>query len=76
MELITLSNAVITALVIGLTQIGKGFIPERFVTLLPLALGVVAVGVTAGFSATAVLTGLIIGLAAQGLYDHKQLISS
>lgn len=75
MEIITITNGVLIALTIGLTQIIKPFIADRFITLVPLALGVMGTGFTVGFSPASVITGLIIGLTSQGLFDHKTVIT-
>ena len=74
MELITITNGVIALVVIGLTQVSKKFIAKRFITLVPLVLGVVGVGFTAGWTVASVFTGLVIGLSAQGLYGQKQVV--
>lgn len=74
MELITITTGVITLLVIGLTQIIKPFIAERFITLIPLLLAVGATILTSGFTKGAVITGLVIGLSSQGLYNQKNIV--
>lgn len=67
--------AVLVALVIGLTQVFKGFLPDKFVPLLSLVLGVSLSLVVFGLGVGGILTGVMVGLSASGLYDHKTLIT-
>lgn len=73
MELITITNAVLAAVIIGLTQVAKKFIPARFITLFPLLLGVLGAGAVSGWTTEAIITGLIIGLGSIGLYNQKKI---
>jgi len=67
-------GGVTVVLVGGITQILKGYIPERFVPLLALVLGGLIGLLTFGVSVTGVVQGLISGLTAAGLYDQKALV--
>lgn len=73
MELITITNAVLAALIIGLTQLLKKFVSDKYITLIPPILGVIGAGLTIGWTTPAIFTGIIIGLATEGLYDQKQI---
>jgi len=69
---VDISLAVITALVIGLVQVAKTTgLPTRWCPVLALVLGVVITTVLSFFAGAsdAVITGLIIGLTAVGLYS-------
>lgn len=75
MELITVTNGVLVAVIIALTQILKKYVPEKFVTVVPLILGILGAGFLIAFTAQGILTGLILGLTASGLYDQKQVVT-
>jgi len=67
------------AVVIGLVKAFRGLVPERFVPLSSVAVGVVVMGgftlATGGAISGGILNGIILGLAASGLYDNKALFS-
>ncbi len=70
MELFTIYGVSAVALVMALTQIFKQYIPERFIPLLPLVLGILVVVIsTWDIGATYILGGLVVGLAGMGVYD-------
>lgn len=68
--------AVIIAVLIGLSEVAKKMgLPEKYVPLMNLVLGIVA-GMVGGFGVTlfeSIVTGAIIGLSASGLYDQKKI---
>lgn len=68
--------AVIIAVLIGFSEVAKKMgLPEKYVPLMNLVLGIVA-GMVGGFGVTlfeSILTGAIIGLSASGLYDQKKI---
>lgn len=59
------------AIVIGLTQVVKRFVPERFIPLLSIVFGVLlaVAGSWGYFSAGVIVKGIVIGLSASGLWD-------
>lgn len=66
---------IVGALSLVITQVTKGFVPERFVTLIPVVVGVVVTALAFGGGVgETVLTGLVAGLASSGLYDQKRLV--
>lgn len=69
--------AVITGIVVGLTQLIKGLVPS---TLVPLTSVVLAVLITGAWGASqgmplipSLIEGLISGLTANGLYDNVKV---
>ena len=68
-----LDFSIVTAITVGLTQVTKGLIPSKFTPLLSVGVAVV-LSVVWGLSQDAQLvpslvSGLISGLSASGLYD-------
>lgn len=70
---VTITNGVLLAVIIGLTQLFKGYVPERLWALAPVALGILAGGIFIAWTSAGILTGVILGLTANGLYDQKQI---
>lgn len=72
-ENITLVGMSAVPVITGFLQAVKGVIPDKLVPFAAMATGVVwNVGLTAGtdeFDRTAIFLGLVIGLAASGLYS-------
>lgn len=69
------SIAMLVALVIGLTQITKGFVKnEKFYPLISLALGIALSLLVFGLGVVGLLTGIVIGLSASGLYSGATTI--
>lgn len=67
--------AIVGALSLVVTQVVKGKVPERFVTLIPIVVGVIVSAlVFSGGVGDVILTGLVSGLASSGFYDQKNLI--
>ncbi|MDC3413950.1 holin [Terrihalobacillus insolitus] len=65
---------VIVAVIIGIGQIAKEFIPKKFMPIVSLVLGVVAgVVFLEGAIEEKVFYGIAIGLAASGLFDVAKL---
>lgn len=70
-----ISLAVLVAVVIGLTEVGKNIgLPTRYAPLLAIACGIVG---TIGLSffeltATTIIVGIVVGLTACGLYSTHQ----
>jgi len=67
--------SVLTALVVGLTEIAKQFgIPTRYAPLLAVGLGIAGTMGLAFFEPTTqvILTGVAVGLSACGLYDFSK----
>lgn len=73
---VTVTNAVILAIIIGLQQVIKKFIPERLWAVSPLVLGVAFSGFSVGWNFAGIVTGIALGLMASGLYDQKQIVKS
>lgn len=70
--LFTITVSVLTALVVGLTEVAKQFgLPSRYAPLWAVGLGVLATLGLAFFdlATQVILTGVAIGLSAAGLYD-------
>lgn len=67
--------AAIIAVIVGLGQLAKMYLPSKFVPLMSLVLGVVA-GVTLLDMSVQeqIFTGIIIGLSASGLYDQSKAL--
>lgn len=58
------------AIVLVLTQILKKYMPERFVPILPLIIGIIIVCLASwDFGTDFILKGLLIGLVSMGGYD-------
>jgi hypothetical protein len=59
------------AIVIGLTQVAKRFISDRYIPLVAILLGVtlVSVVVIPYWTTEALIKGLVVGLTASGLYS-------
>lgn len=74
MELITITNGVLALVIIGLTQLLKKYVSKRYITLVPVVLGILGVGALIGFTTDGIFTGIVIGLTTAGLYDQKKLI--
>ena len=72
MELTTIGG--IGGLTIALTQLIKGYVPEKFVPLVAVALGV-GVSLVIELSVPSAVNGLIAGLVACGLYDQKRVLA-
>lgn len=79
METITLEffrdNGVLLAIVVGLTQVTKSYVPERCIALVPLVFGIALSLAVNGVSVLGVLMGLTVGLSAGGFYDQKKLVT-
>lgn len=69
-ELIVLSPAlvVLVPIVVGLTQIVKRWIDSRWVPVTAIVFGILGAFLVVGFASDAVLSGIVIGLSAVGLY--------
>lgn len=66
--------AVIVALIIGLTEIIKRYVPSKFIPIVALFFGVVAGLVyIEGNIETKIFFGIAMGLAAIGLFDIAQI---
>lgn len=59
------------AIVIGLTQICKKFVADRFIPVISVVLGIilVALGTFPIFTAKTVVVGIVVGLVASGLWS-------
>ena len=70
----------VAAIVIALTQVIKPLVPHKYAPLICLSLGIVIGGglvlAQTGQWATALMQGIVIGLAAGGVYDQKALLTS
>jgi hypothetical protein len=69
-----IENGTIVALTIGLTQLGKQYIPEKFVPLFAVGIGVALSLAIVGLTVEGGLTGLMAGLASCGLYDQAKIV--
>jgi len=70
-----LDEGVSIALVVGLTQLVKMYIPAKYSPAVALVLGVVISLVASGLSLESGVKGLVIGLVSSGLYDQKKIIT-
>jgi len=71
-EIFTLSPLALGAipLVVGLVQIGKGLdVPSKYAPIVSIAFGIALMGLTGVAWQAFVVQGLIVGLAASGLYS-------
>ena len=68
-----IDEGVLIAVVIGITQIAKPFISERYFAIVPLAIGIIGGLAISGLNPIAAIKGAIIGLTAAGLYDQKRI---
>jgi large-conductance mechanosensitive channel len=68
--------AVIIAVIVALTQLVKEFVPNRFIPLLTVILGVVSAYVYVdGDIKVKIMYGLMIGLSAAGLFDQTKIVT-
>lgn len=65
---------VIVALVVGIGQVAKGFVPTKFMPIVSLVIGIVSGFVFLdGAIEEKVFYGIAIGLAASGLFDVAKI---
>lgn len=64
----------VIAVVIALTQLAKMYISSQFAPLVAVILGIVGGLVTGGLTIESGFKGLVLGLVASGLYDHKRIV--
>lgn len=64
-----LTLPVLVGLIIGIVQVSKGFIPQRFVPLYTLCIGVGCALLFQGVEKANIVTGLIAGLSAMGVWS-------
>jgi uncharacterized membrane protein (DUF441 family) len=65
-----LEIGVLSAIVLGIVQIAKGFgIPKRWSPILAIGVGIGLCFLNSAGYPTAIFTGLIVGLSAVGLYS-------
>jgi hypothetical protein len=76
MELLSVANLALVPVVVGLVQVVKGFINSKYAPLCSLVFGI---GVSSVFPdstvAETVLSGIVIGLAASGLYSGTKTLA-
>jgi len=66
--------AVIVAVIIGLSEIIKGYIPKKYTPLIALALGIISgVIFVDGTIQERIFVGIALGLASCGLFDISQI---
>lgn len=66
--------AIIVAVIVGLGQVLKSFIPSKFMPLVSLGLGIVAgIGYVDGSIHEQIFIGIAMGLAASGAFDVAKL---
>lgn len=63
---------VLVGLIMGIVQVIKGFIPERFVPLSALCIGVALSTLWTGFDSASIFTGLFAGLSSMGLFSGSK----
>ena len=67
---------VLVAITISLVGLVKQFVGDsRFHPLVSLLIGIGLCLLVLGFTKVALLAGVLIGLAASGLYDHKSIVT-
>ena len=73
-----IDEGVLIAVVIGITQIVKPFISDRYSAVVPVVLAAIMSAITAylagGNIAGAVLKGIVLGLTSAGLYDNGKIL--
>lgn len=68
--------ASIIAVIVGLGQLAKMYMPQKYIPILSLVLGIVfGVFFLDSSLQEQIFTGIIIGLSASGLYDQSKLIT-
>jgi len=68
-------NGGLAALVIALTGLAGKYIDKKFLPLVSLFLGIGISLIVSGLTVDAGIIGLVIGLSASGLYDHKKILN-
>jgi len=71
-----IDDAVAIGLVIGLTQMMKGYINDKYTPLISLFFGIVGGIILSGLSVEGAVKGVIFGLTASGLYDHSKIVKN
>ena len=69
-----IDDAVAIGLVIGLTQMMKGYISDKYAPLISLFFGIVGGITISGLSVEGAVRGVIFGLTASGFYDNTKII--
>jgi len=69
-----LDEGVSIAIVVGLVQVIKMYVPVKFAPAIAVVLGVAVSLVASGLSLDSGLKGIVIGLMSSGLYDQKSII--
>lgn len=70
-----ITSTSLVAVILGLSQVAKQFIPNKFIPLLNVVLGILA-GITVlktGDISSDIFTGLAVGLSAGGFFDLTKL---
>ena len=69
-----IDDAIVIGLVIGLTQMMKGYISDKYTPLISLFFGIVGGITISGLSVEGAVKGVVFGLTASGLYDHSKIV--
>ena len=68
--------AFLIGVVVALVQLAKQFVPNKYLPLVSLALGIVAgIFYVGGDMKEQIMWGIVIGLSASGLYDQSKIIT-
>jgi len=69
-----IDDVVAIGLVVGLTQMMKGYVSDKYAPLISLFFGIVGGITISGLSVEGAVKGVIFGLTASGLYDHSKIV--
>ena len=69
-----IDDVVAIGLVVGLTQMMKGYVSDKYTPLISLFFGIVGGITISGLSVEGAVKGVIYGLTASGLYDHRKIV--
>ena len=70
-----IDDAVAIGLVIGLTQMMKGYISDKYTPLISLFFGIVGGITLSGLSVEGAVKGVIYGLTGSGFYDNTRILA-
>ena len=69
-----IDDVVAIGLVVGLTQMMKGYVSDKYTPLISLFFGIVGGITISGLSVEGAVKGVIFGLTASGFYDNTKIV--
>ena len=69
-----IDDVVAIGLVVGLTQMMKGYVSDKYTPLISLFFGIVGGITISGLSVEGAVKGVIYGLTASGFYDNTKIV--